>query len=63
MGKDAQLVTSPQSSCVCTACCKSLEQAVNNLYQNRWHYQTCYKFVLSNMSDRCSHNITSMLQD
>jgi hypothetical protein len=27
----------------------SLEQAVNNLWQDWWHYQTCYKLVLTSL--------------
>jgi hypothetical protein len=62
--KNAQVVTSLQTSCyksvhklstsyVRTACSKfvvtSLKQAVNNLQQAWWHYQPCYKTVLTSL--------------
>jgi hypothetical protein len=58
--KKEQLVTNLETSCyksVFTSCRQvvfallvpSLEQAVNNLEQAWWHYQTCYKVVLTSL--------------
>jgi hypothetical protein len=58
--KNAQVVTSLQTSCyksvhklsttcVRTACSQLLEQAVNNLQQAWWHYQTWHKVVLTSL--------------
>jgi hypothetical protein len=62
--KSAQVVTSLQTSCyksvhkLSTSCARtacsqlavtSLKQAVNNLWQAWWHYQPCYKIVLTSL--------------
>jgi hypothetical protein len=50
--RNAQVVTSLFTSCrqlVFALLVHSLEQAVNNLYQAWWNYQTCYKVVLTSL--------------
>ena len=69
--KNAQVVTCLQTSCyksihkLCSHCLflvvvTSLEQAVNNMYKAWWHYQTCYKAVLTSLIQSWyNKNVTS----